>query len=66
MDHNNNTVTSYAAAENSKSLEAKLNVCRNNPGELENTPNCKNAKAANRRIFKSGKFEKVKEPTYGF
>ena len=60
------TVDWYAAPENSKALEEKLNECRNNPGELENTPNCKNAKAAYQRIFKSGKFEKVKEPRYGF
>lgn len=26
--------------------EAQLNKCKNNPGELADTPNCKNAKAA--------------------
>lgn len=60
------TVDWYKAPENAAALEAKLKECKNNPGELADTPNCKNARAASQALFKGGTFEKVKEPTYGF
>jgi hypothetical protein len=45
--------------EHADDLKAKLTECRNNPGELENTPNCINARQAERKQmanrFKSGK-----------
>ncbi len=36
---------------NTEERIAKITVCNNNPGELSETPNCKNAKAAHRRNF---------------
>lgn len=45
------TVDWYMAPENEAALEAKLKECRNNPGELGNTPNCQNAELANHRSF---------------
>ncbi|MDR1854476.1 MAG: EexN family lipoprotein [Azoarcus sp.] len=37
--------------EHTDDLNAKLQECRNNPGELEGTPNCKNAHQAERQKF---------------
>lgn len=45
------TVDWYMAPENEAAFEAKLKECRNNPGELGNTPNCQNAELANHRSF---------------
>lgn len=45
------TVDWYMAPENEVALEAKLKECRNNPGELGNTPNCQNAELANHKLF---------------
>lgn len=60
------TVEWYVKPENKAALDAKLAECKNNPGELGNTPNCVNARKAFEQIFLGGKFEKVKEPDYGF
>lgn len=60
------TVEWYLQPENTAALEAKRKECKDNPGELANTPNCQNSKAAKQAQFKGGTFEKVKEPTYGF
>ena len=54
------------AQDNKAALDAKLAECKNNPGQLKDTPNCQNARAAFEVIFKSGTFERVKEPEYGF
>ncbi|MCD7982739.1 MAG: EexN family lipoprotein [Desulfovibrio sp.] len=56
------TVDWYTAPQNKAALDAKLAECRNNPGELHNTPNCFNARAASEKLATSGHFEKVKEP----
>lgn len=57
----------YRAPENKVAFEAKLAECKNNPGELKNTPNCVNAfKAFELNFLKGGKFEKVREPEFGF
>ncbi len=45
------TVDWYMAPENKAALEAKLQECRNNPGELRNTPNCQNAAQAQHKLF---------------
>ena len=37
------TVEWYVKPENKAALDAKLAECKNNPGELGNTPNCVNA-----------------------
>ena len=47
------TVDWYMAPENKAALEAKLQECQNNPGELQNTPNCQNAKQADLKLFTS-------------
>ena len=56
----------YLKPEHKAALDAKLAECKNNPGELKDTPNCINARAAAERIFLGGKFEKVREPDFGF
>lgn len=56
----------YRAPENKAAFEAKLAECRNNPGELRDTPNCVNAFKAFDLNFTGGTFEKVKEPEFGF
>lgn len=57
----------YRAPENKAAFEAKLAECKSNPGELKNTPNCVNAfKAFELNFLRGGKFEKIKEPTFGF
>ena len=60
------TVEWYLQPENKSFLNTKLAECRNNPGELGNTPNCVNARKAAERKFLGGKFEKVREPDFGF
>ena len=45
------TVDWYMVPENEAAFKAKLAECRNNPGELGNTPNCKNAELANHKLF---------------
>lgn len=45
------TVDWYMAPENKAAFEAKLKECRNNPGELEKTPNCQNAALAQHKLF---------------
>ena len=61
------TVDWYKLPENKAALEAKLEECRNNPGQLENTPNCKNARAAHSELFMNGgTYQKVKKPNYDF
>jgi len=59
------TVEWYRAPENKAALEIKLAECKNNPGELRNTPNCINARKAFELNFTSGKFDKVREPDFG-
>lgn len=57
----------YRAPENKPAFDNKIAECKNNPGELRNTPNCVNAfKAAELNFLQGGKFEKVKEPEFGF
>lgn len=56
------TVSWYAAPANKAALDAKLAECKNNPGELRDTPNCINARAASEKLATSGSFEKVQEP----
>lgn len=60
------TVEWYLKAENKAAWEAKLEECRNNPGELEKTPNCINARAAFDKDFRGGEFKPTREPTFGF
>lgn len=60
------TVDWYLQPENKVVWEEKLKECNNNPGELNNTPNCQNARKAADKQFLGGPFEKVKEPTYEF
>ena len=60
------TVEWYLKPENKPALDAKIAECKNNPGELKSTPNCVNAFKAAERIFMGGKFEKVREPEFGF
>lgn len=45
------TVDWYMAPENKAALEEKLKECRNNPGQLANTPDCINAQAADLKKF---------------
>lgn len=45
------TVDWYMAPENKAALEEKLKECRNNPGQLGNTPDCINAQAADLKKF---------------
>ena len=45
------TVDWYMAPENKDALDAKLKECRNNPGELKDTPNCQNAELARHKLF---------------
>ncbi|MDL2271806.1 EexN family lipoprotein [Desulfovibrio sp. OttesenSCG-928-I05] len=56
------TVEWYLAPENKDALDAKIKECRNNPGELWDTPNCVNARRAAEKKMLGGKFKKVKEP----
>lgn len=56
------TVEWYLKPENETALEAKLAECKNNPGELRNTPNCANASMAFEKMLLGGTFKKVKEP----
>lgn len=57
----------YRTPENKAAFEAKLAECKNNPGELKDTPNCVNAfKAFELNFLQGGKFEKVREPEFGF
>ena len=58
------TVEWYLKPENKTALETKLAECKNNPGELKDTPNCINARKAREKQFLGGKFEKVREPTF--
>ncbi len=45
------TVEWYMEDANKAALEAKLTECRNNPGELKDTPNCINAFNAQHKLF---------------
>ena len=65
-DEKTKTVEWYLQPENKPALDAKLAECRNNPGELKKTPNCVNARKAAERKFMGGKYDKVKEPEFGF
>lgn len=58
------TVECYMNPANKPALDAKLAECKNNPGQLKDTPNCVNARAAAEKIFLGGKFGKVKEPDF--
>ena len=60
------TVEWYLQPENKAVWEAKLEECRNNPGELEKTPNCINARKAFDQNFRGGEFKPTREPTFGF
>lgn len=60
------TVEWYLQPENKKAWETKLEECRNNPGELEKTPNCINARKAFDQDFRGGEFKPIREPTFGF
>lgn len=47
--------------EHDDARSTKLKECANNPGELESTPNCKNARVAEtRRVFSSKNTEMPK------
>ena len=52
------TVDWYMAPENKQALHEKIAECRNNPGKLQNTPNCINAQKAADRIVLGGKLSK--------
>lgn len=54
------TVDWYLAPENKAALEAKLSECRNNPGELGDTPDCENALTAESKLFARKPASKVK------
>lgn len=54
------TVDWYMAPENKAALEAKLSECRNNPGELGDTPDCENALTAESKLFARKPASKVK------
>lgn len=56
------TVEWYLAPENEQALNAKIEECRNNPGELRDTPNCVNARQAVQKKATSKRFKKVEEP----
>lgn len=44
--------------DHSEEMKAKIEQCKNNPGELMKTPNCQNAiQAENRRVFDSNNSE---------
>ena len=60
------TVEWYLQPENKVAWEAKLEQCKNNPGELGKTPNCINARKAFEQNFMRGEFKPSKDPTYGF
>lgn len=60
------TVEWYLQPENKAAWEAKLEECRSNPGELEKTPNCINARKAYDQNFRGGEFKPTREPTFGF
>ena len=54
------TVEWYMQDENKPALEATLKKCQNNPGELEDDPNCENAALAEHKLFASKPASKVK------
>ena len=56
------TVEWYLAPENKAALDAKIEECKSNPGELWNTPNCVNARHAAERKITGGSFKKVQDP----
>jgi len=56
------TVEWYLKPENKAALEVKIAECKNNPGELWNTPNCQNARMAFEKRLLGGSFQKVEEP----
>ena len=63
------TVEWYLQPGNKAAWDAKLAECKNNPGELGNTPNCVNARKAADRQFLRGTGEPskpTKEPEFGF
>lgn len=61
------TVEWYLMPENKSAWDAKLEQCRNNPGELGNTPNCINArKAFDRQFLRGGENKPTIEPEFGF
>lgn len=60
------TVEEYQDPKNKEALKAKLKECRNNPGELANTPNCINAQKAYDLSYFGGALEKIKEMEFGF
>ena len=61
------TVEWYLMPENKAAWEEKLAQCRNNPGELGNTPNCVNArKAFDRQFLRGGENKPTIEPEFGF
>ena len=56
------TVEWYLKPENKVALETKLAECKNNPGEVWETPNCVNARMKKKKRTLGGKFQKVQEP----
>lgn len=61
------TVEWYLLPENKSAWDAKLEQCRNNPGELGNTPNCVNARRAfDRQFLRGGENKPTIEPEFGF
>ena len=61
------TVEWYLQPENKAAWDAKLAECRNNPGELGNSPNCVNArKAFDRQFLRGGDRKPTVEPEFGF
>lgn len=45
------TVEWYMEPANKQALEERLQMCKNNPGQLKDDPDCINAFAAQRKIF---------------
>ena len=60
------TVSWFRDPANKAALEATLKQCQDNPGQLQNTPNCINARKAAEANFMGGKYEKVREPKFDF
>ena len=61
------TVEWYLKPENKAAWEAKIAQCKDNPGELGNSPNCINArKAFDRQFLRGGERKPTVEPEFGF
>lgn len=57
----------YRSPENKAAFDAKIAECKNNPGEMKDTPNCINAfKAFELNFLQGGTYKKTVEPEFGF